>query len=91
MNIDDELFEIFIYIIMVLVFLGIISIFFDDYKERVQWDKYRTDHACKIVDHIDGYVFNTLGTDAKGNISVGIASTPDKTGWLCDDGITYYK
>lgn len=59
-----------------------------DYRE---WERFKRTRHCKVVTKISGDVFNTVGTDFKGNINIGIASTPDKTGWLCDDGVTYYR
>ena len=56
-----------------------------------KWDAFKAEHHCKAVAHIKGDVFNTLGTDTKGNMTIGVGSTPDKTGWLCDDGMTYYR
>ena len=56
-----------------------------------KWEQFKVDHQCKVVAHIRGDVFNTVGFDGSGNVSVGIGSTPDKTGWLCDDGMTYYR
>ena len=56
-----------------------------------KWDSFKVEHHCKQVAHIKGDVFNTFGTDMKGNMSIGVGSTPDKTGWLCDDGMTYYR
>jgi hypothetical protein len=55
------------------------------------WQQFAETHECKKVAHIKGDVFNTFGTDSKGNMTVGIGSTPDKTGWLCNDGVTYYR
>lgn len=60
-------------------------------QEGQEWKSFVVAHQCHIVTHINGTVFNTLGIDAKGNTTVGIGSTPDKTGYLCDDGITYFR
>lgn len=60
-------------------------------KESEQWKKFQLDHNCKVVSHISGSVFNTIGFSSGGQMAVGIGSTPDKTGWLCDDGVTYYR
>lgn len=60
-------------------------------RESARWEKFKADHACRIVGHMDGSTFNTFGLDARGNTSIGIGSTPGKTAWLCDDGITYWK
>jgi hypothetical protein len=56
-----------------------------------QWEEFKVSHNCKIVAHIEGDVFNTFSFDGNGNMSVGIGSTSDKKGWLCDDGQTYYR
>lgn len=56
-----------------------------------RWDAFKAAHYCKVVAHINGDTFNTFGFDSKGNSVVGIGSTPSKTGWLCDDGVTYYR
>ncbi|NOT66708.1 MAG: hypothetical protein HOP06_11945 [Methylotenera sp.] len=55
------------------------------------WQQFAEAHECKKVAHINGDVFNTFGSDSKGNMTVGIGSMPDKTGWLCNDGVTYYR
>lgn len=52
-----------------------------------EWDRFSKAHDCKVVGKISGSTFNTI--DAKGN--VGIGSTPSKTGYLCNDGITYWR
>lgn len=51
------------------------------------WDKFSVEHACKVVGKMSGDTFNTI--DARGN--VGIGSTSPKTGYLCDDGVTYWR
>lgn len=56
-----------------------------------KWEAFKAERHCKAVAHIKGDVFNTFGTDSKGGMTIGIGSTPDKTGWLCDDGMTYYR
>lgn len=56
-----------------------------------QWDRFSAAHNCKAVAHMSGEIFNTVGFSANGQMSVGIGSTSSKTGWLCDDGVTYYR
>jgi len=70
----------------VLAFLIICAI-----EEDKKWQKFKEDNQCKVVAHINGDVFNTYGIDSKGQMTVGIGSTSDKTGYLCNDGITYYR
>lgn len=59
--------------------------------EKNEWDRYRVVHQCKKVAQISGEVFNTFGTSTSGQMTVGVGTTSDKTGWLCDDGVTYYR
>lgn len=59
--------------------------------EAAQWNTFKEEHHCKQVSHVDSTFFNTLGLSSNGGVSVGVGSTDSKTGWLCDDGITYYR
>lgn len=56
-----------------------------------KWEAFKAKHHCKIVGKASGDVFNTVGIGANGQVTVGIGSTPDKTGWQCDDGMTYWR
>lgn len=56
-----------------------------------EWEEFSKNHHCKEVAHITGDIFSTFGVSANGQPSIGVGATPDKTGWLCDDGITYYR
>lgn len=40
---------------------------------------------------MSGSTFNTVGVGSNGGVSVGIGSTPDKTGYQCNDGVTYWR
>ena len=60
-------------------------------EQSQEWERFKADHHCRAVAHISGDVFNTFGMDAKGRPVVGIGTTPSKTGWQCDDGVTYYR
>lgn len=84
---DDLIF----YGIGVMGFLAVCSVLYACIAEAQEWEEFKNHHHCKVVSRIKGDVFNTVGADAKGNMVVGVGSTPDKTGWLCDDGITYYR
>lgn len=86
MHLDDLLAPALV--ICILLAVGLSFACLDSYK---RWEQFKIDHNCKLVSHISGDVFNTIGTDAKGNVSIGVGSTPDEEGWLCDDGVTYYR
>ncbi len=55
------------------------------------WNAFKAAHDCKVVAKISGEVFNTIGVGANGQVAVGVGTTADKTGWACNDGITYYR
>lgn len=73
----------------IVAILGLLVV--GTYKEGREWERFKVAHNCKPVAHIKGDVFNTFGVDSRGQMTVGIGSTPDKTGWACDDGRTYYR
>ena len=52
-----------------------------------EWEEFKAAHNCKIVSKEDGHT--SLGFSSSGNSVV--MGTPGKTGWLCDDGVTYFK
>lgn len=60
--------------------------------ENGEWETFKVDHHCKVVAKIPGEVIATFGADpGNGMPTVGVATTSSRTGWLCDDGITYYR
>lgn len=61
------------------------------YFDAKQWEEFKQAHECKVVAKVRGEWITTTSVDAKGNLSTGTAHTGDKTGWLCDDGVTYYR
>ena len=61
------------------------------YEDQKRWDAFKTAHNCQIVGKMDGETFNTFGVSGNGQMTVGVGSTSSKTGWKCDDGITYWK
>ena len=52
-----------------------------------EWDIYKVEHHCKVTQKKDG----DSGVGITTNGSVVMTSTSSQTGWLCDDGITYWK
>jgi hypothetical protein len=69
----------------------IVGLVFAGVANERKWKQFAKEHECKKVAHIQGDVFNTFGTDSKGNMTIGIGTTNAKTGWLCNDGMTYYR
>jgi hypothetical protein len=80
-----------LFLIFTLVVAAIPLAIWSRSEEQKQWNAFALQHKCKAVAHISGDVFNTVGVGANGQVAIGIGSTPDKTGYLCDDGQTYYR
>jgi hypothetical protein len=56
-----------------------------------EWNAFKFDHNCKVVGKMRGDVVTTIAPTTGGGVAIGVASIPAKTGWLCDDGITYWR
>lgn len=52
-------------------------------EEDKKWKEFKSEHNCRIVGKIDKSTSFTSG----GHLAFNEA----KDGWLCDDGITYWK
>jgi hypothetical protein len=66
-----------------------------DYKEGEEWELFMSSHKCKIVSKSKGESSTGVGYGFTGNGQFGTvitsSSSPDKTGYLCDDGVTYQR
>ena len=56
-----------------------------------KWQTFKAAHNCKIVSQSSGDTFNTYGINSDGSILLGAGSSSPKTGYLCNDGVTYYR
>lgn len=70
-------------LIAVFLALGI----YGSVQKNKRWEAFRTEHACKIISR--STPSTGVGLDTAGNMSV--MTIEGKTGWLCDDGVTYYR
>jgi hypothetical protein len=64
-----------------------------DAAENTRWQAFKTAHDCKIVGRMSGSVTTTIApiVGSKGNVAIGTSVSPDKTGWQCNDGVTYWR
>lgn len=62
-------------------------------QEEQEWRAFKETHHCKVVGRSKGDLVTTVAPVIGGNegVMVGISAMPDKTGWLCDDGVTYWR
>lgn len=80
-----------------LIFLVLLlpTAIYGSIKKQEQWDVFATTHACKKVGEMSGSTqtgvgFGMMATGQMGAV-ITTTSTPSKTGWLCDDGVTYWR
>lgn len=52
------------------------------FKDASEWERFRVAHKCKVISHISGTTAYSSGD---------FIHVPGKTGYLCDDGVTYYR
>ncbi|WP_142491011.1 hypothetical protein [Klebsiella pneumoniae] len=88
-------FEWFCYIIIGLALAGlfvyILALFLSPIYEKEQdWRNWAKEH-CKVIEKREGATTTGVGVSLKGQAGVFIGGEPDQTGYLCDDGVTYWK
>ena len=54
-----------------------------------KWQKFAAEHHCRVTQKMDGTL--TVAPVIGGNGGVVLNSTPGKTAYLCDDGVTYWR
>lgn len=80
-------------LIFVLGVVLIVALIFGSYADQKEWEAFKSAHACEVVGKERGTVSTGVAPVIGGSGGVGVVmmSSPDKTGWLCDDGITYWR
>jgi hypothetical protein len=82
-------------LIFAIVALAIPALLVLEIAENREWERYSEAHACKVVAKVSGSTGTGIGTTvgSGGKVGVGpvVVSVAGKTGWLCDDGITYWR
>jgi hypothetical protein len=77
------------------LFLSIPAAIYFDILDQKEWDKFYAGHDCKIVGHVKGGVLigNGIGVTYGGKVGSVITTTiePDKNGYACNDGVTYWR
>ena len=64
-------------------------------EEQKEWEAFSVAHECKVVGRMRGSTQTGVGygmtSNGKFGTVVTTTSTPDKTGYLCNDGVTYWR
>ena len=84
-----------IFLLLAAMFALFAVMFMVAKAEQERWDKFSISHNCRVVQKVIGSTHTGYGVGVTTNGKVGAVitttSTPAKTGWLCDDGVTYWR
>ncbi len=65
------------------------------YRDAQQWALFAAEHDCKVIHRVKGdtIVGTGIGVTTSGTVGTvtTITATPDKTAYVCDDGVTYWR
>jgi hypothetical protein len=82
-------------LLALLLFVFIHAVIEEEKEEEKEWQGFSATHDCKVVAMEKGYLSTGVGygMTASGKFGTVITTnqTPDKTAWLCDDGVTYWR
>ncbi|MBB6577968.1 hypothetical protein HNP33_002036 [Comamonas odontotermitis] len=84
----DKLFFGALLLIAAMVLLMEFSV---DRKRRHEWETFKTANECKVISKTDSVRLSGSSTGTSDQPVNAQTTTPSKTGWICKDGITYYK
>lgn len=81
--------------LIVFVVLLIPAVIYGSIKEAEEWEAFAAAHACKKVGHMSGSTSTGVGFGTMPNGQMGTvmttSTTPGKTGYACNDGVTYWR
>lgn len=72
-----------------VVVLGLVGV--ASFQEAKRWDAFKAEHDCKMVSQSAATTSTGVGMGMDGKVGVVSMTTPGKTGWTCDDGVTYWR
>lgn len=84
---DSHINAAFVAIFAALVLL----MFWLAHEDGLRWSKFRDEHGCRKVSEASPSTINAVAIGSDGRLSTGIGVVPGMDGWLCDDGVTYYR
>lgn len=79
--------------LMTILVLSIPAAIYSSVQEAERWALFKAEHDCKVVGRERGHTSTGVApiVGGSGGVGVVVVNTPDKTGWLCDDGVTYWR
>ena len=81
--------------LMALVVVALPLAIYGSILEEREWQDFKISENCKIVGKQKGTTSTGVGygmtTTGQMGTVITTSSTPDTVGWLCDDGVTYWR
>ena len=78
-------------IAFIVLIAGIVLLIIMGIKEQTEWAAFLKAHDCKIISHDAGSMQQGIWFGATGQPGVLVMPERAKTGWLCNDGVTYWR
>jgi len=77
-------------VVAAIVALIVLVVFLEIHDQRA-WETFSAAHGCHVVARERGHSSVGYGLSTNGQMGTFVTSTGPKTGWLCDDGVTYWR
>lgn len=87
----DTIMEFMIGFLVVFAILLIPLTIYAAYVDAKEWEQFSKEQNCKVVGHKIGQFATGIGVTAGGKVGIVQTRTSSQTGYLCDDGITYWR
>lgn len=81
----------FLLLSMILGFAIIPLLIWATVEESKQWAAFSVAHECKVVGSMSGSTSTGVGFTPNGQVTTVITTTPGKTAYACNDGMTYWR
>lgn len=82
-------------ILLSVLVLGVPLLIWAGVQGAREWRQFAQEHNCKVVAEVAPStgtgISTTIGPNGHVGIGPTVVSIPGKTGYLCDDGITYWR
>ncbi len=78
-------------LLTLLLFAGFGFLVYAMVKDDQRFALFALEHHCKVVGRMSGDVAVGNVVSSNGSVGIVVTSTPDKTGYACDDGVTYWR
>jgi len=92
---NGDLIERLLVLAIVLAVLLIPISIYAAIEEDREWQEFSAAHDCKVISKEKGHLSTGVGYGMAANGQFGAivttSSTPDKTAYSCNDGVTYWR